>query len=565
MILQDYSFQKGYDLKTLFNEVSSSYRIDACALFMIHDKLNYTSLLEKSATKKTNDINIDFIDLGKKDQLLNLAIHKKQIVVCDRDLLFEGQLYRHLLNQMAQEMFFPIFSYDSQKKEVIGCLYFGCENTRPKFSELLSDLSFTDYIQKIGSLYNNVYNQYNSNRNLLIYLNTISEIYRNHCQRIDHPYNVAFWCSLIAKQIELSEPDCFKLNISAILHDIGILLVPQHIVNKPGKLNEDEDKIIKKHPIYGYNLTRDLDYGVSDLSNVDDIIRHHHERYDGTGYPDGLKGEAIPFMSRIIAIADAADAMLSARPYKETMTIKDVIRELSACRGTQFDPFLIDAIIHIFEKQQEDISSVLGTMAWGSMIISTDKGSCNFQGDIIKNNHGFEFISGTLNFENTNLIEISDIRDCIVIIERNGKFYEFTAFLKKISANKIDIESIQYQPKSQYFSLYWDLFGEIHEKENYISEISIKKIGGNLINCYLLKNVTLKLNQIYTITIKFDDGEYLSIPGKNLRAYEYGSYMYYDFEFNNLNESIRTKIFKQIFKKQAEKRQSIFKVSSFFG
>ena len=247
------------------------------------------------------------------------------------------------------------------------------------------------------------------------------------------------------------------------------------------------------------------------------------------------------------------------------MTIKDVIRELSACRGTQFDPFLIDAIIHIFEKQQEEISSVLGTKAWGSKIISTDKGSCNFQGDIIKNNHGFEFISGTLNFENTNLIEISDIRDCIVIIERNGKFYEFTAFLKKISANKIDIESIQYQPKSQYFSLYWDLFGEIHEKENYISEISIKKIGGNLINCYLLKNVTLKLNQIYTITIKFDDGEYLSIPGKNLRAYEYGSYMYYDFEFNNLNESIRTKIFKQIFKKQAEKRQSIFKVSSFFG
>jgi hypothetical protein len=118
---------------------------------------------------------------------------------------------------------------------------------------------------------------------------------------------------------------------------------------------------------------------------------------------------------------------------------------------------------------------------------------------------------------------------------------------------------------SQYFSLYWDLFGEIHEKDTYISEISIKKIGGNLINCYLLENVPLKLNQTYTITIKFDDGEFLSIPGKNLRAYEYGSYMYYDFEFNNLNESIRTKIFKQIFKKQAEKRKSIFKVSSFLG
>jgi HD-GYP domain-containing protein (c-di-GMP phosphodiesterase class II) len=532
---------------------------------MIHDKLNYTSLLEKFESKKTYGLNIDFVDLGKKDQLLNLAIHKKQIVIGDHDLLFEGQQYKHLLNHMAQEIFCPIFSFDRQRKEVVGCLYLGSENAKPKFSELISEPSFANYILKIDSLYNNVYNQYNSNRNLLIYLNTISEIYRNHCQRIDHPYNVAFWCSLIAKQIGLSEPDCFKLNISAILHDVGILLVPQHIVNKPGKLNEDEDKIIKKHPIYGYNLTRDLDYSVPNLNNIDDIIRHHHERYDGTGYPDGLKGESIPFMSRIIAIADAADAMLSLRPYKETMPIKDVIRELSACKGTQFDPYLIDAIIYIFEKQQEDISSVLGTMAWGSMIISTDKGSCNFQGDIIKKEHGFEFISGTLNFENTNLIDISEIRDCIVIIERNGKFYEFTAFLKKISANKIDIESIQYQPKSQYFSLYWDLFGEIHEQQKYISEISIKKIGGNLINCYLLENVPLKLNQIYTITIKFDDGEYLSIPGKNLRAYEYGTYMYYDFEFNNLNESIRTKIFKQIFKKQAEKRQSIFKVSSFFG
>jgi HD-GYP domain-containing protein (c-di-GMP phosphodiesterase class II) len=483
----------------------------------------------------------------------------------NHELLYDGRQYKHLLNHMAQEFFCPIFSFDHLRKEVIGCLYLGCENARPKFSELISEQPFSDCILKIDSLYNNVYYQYNSNRNLLIYLNTISEIYRNHCQRIDHPYNVAFWCSLIAKQIDLSETECFKLNIAAILHDVGILLVPQQIVIKPGKLNEDEDKIIKKHPIYGYNLTRDLDYGVPDLNNVDDIIRHHHERYDGTGYPDGLKGENIPFMSRIIAIADAADAMLSARPYKETMPIKDVIRELSACKGTQFDPHLIDAIINIFEKQQEDISSVLGTMAWGSMIISTDKGSCNFQGDIIKKDHGFEFISGTLNFENTNLIDISEIRDCIVIIERNGKFYEFTAFLKKISANKIDIESIQYQPKSQYFSLYWDLFGEIHEKDTYISEISIKKIGGNLINCYLLENVPLKLNQTYTITIKFDDGEFLSIPGKNLRAYEYGSYMYYDFEFNNLNESIRTKIFKQIFKKQAEKRKSIFKVSSFLG
>jgi len=157
-----------------------------------------------------------------------------------------------------------------------------------------------------------------------------------HSRRVQQ-YSVA-----IAKAIGFSTVDVDRVSRAALLHDVGKIhekYAP--ILRKPGKLSPDEWLTMQQHPADGAEL-------VSTMSRLRDIvpsIRHHHERWDGTGYPDGLAGETIPTVSRIIAFADTIDAMTSARPYRDTLTEQEVRAELVRCRGSQFDPAMADKIL----------------------------------------------------------------------------------------------------------------------------------------------------------------------------------------------------------------------------
>ena len=130
---------------------------------------------------------------------------------------------------------------------------------------------------------------------------------------------------------------------AAKLHDIGKICIPDSIVQKPGKLTSEEYEAIKQHSKLAGEIIRPLDPG----SRIWPIIRHHHERFDGKGYPDGLKGEKIPDGSRVIAIADAFDAMRSSRPYRQTMQFEQCVREIQDNAGTQFDPQWVDIFLDL--------------------------------------------------------------------------------------------------------------------------------------------------------------------------------------------------------------------------
>lgn len=130
---------------------------------------------------------------------------------------------------------------------------------------------------------------------------------------------------------------------AAKLHDIGKICIPDSIVQKPGKLTNEEYEAIKQHSRLAGEIIRPLDPG----SRIWPIIRHHHERFDGKGYPDGLKEEEIPDGSRVIAIADAFDAMRSSRPYRETMRYEQCIEEIQANAGKQFDPKWVDIFLEL--------------------------------------------------------------------------------------------------------------------------------------------------------------------------------------------------------------------------
>ncbi|WP_432667432.1 histidine kinase N-terminal 7TM domain-containing protein [Wukongibacter baidiensis] len=149
----------------------------------------------------------------------------------------------------------------------------------------------------------------------------------------------------LGRKVGLKDNQINDLSMLAILHDIGKIAIPHHILMKPSKLTDEEFEIIKTHTEKGYNIA----LSSPDLVNIAHGILHHHERWDGRGYPMGLKGEDIPIESRIISIVDSYDVMTNERPYNKPMTEKSAIEELKRCRGTQFDPNLVDIMVSLLE------------------------------------------------------------------------------------------------------------------------------------------------------------------------------------------------------------------------
>jgi HD-GYP domain-containing protein (c-di-GMP phosphodiesterase class II) len=160
-----------------------------------------------------------------------------------------------------------------------------------------------------------------------------------------HSERVLDFSRAIGERLGLSRADLVELELSALLHDVGKIAVPATILRKPGPLDESEATLIRAHPAWGAELL----IGVPGLEAVAVIVRFHHERWDGQGYPKGLAGDRIPFASRIIAGCDAYHAMTSDRPYRAACGHAEAIRELDACAGSQFDPAVIEALIQATE------------------------------------------------------------------------------------------------------------------------------------------------------------------------------------------------------------------------
>lgn len=152
-----------------------------------------------------------------------------------------------------------------------------------------------------------------------------------------HSMRVAFYSLTLGREMGLNTSELYNLELASLFHDIGKIGVPDQILLKPERLNEDEYAQMKSHPEKSAEILK----GFKDFEEVAKIVRHHHERYDGRGYPSRLKGEDIPLYSRIILISDTFDAMTSSRPYRKGLSYETAFSELDEFSGTQFDPHLV--------------------------------------------------------------------------------------------------------------------------------------------------------------------------------------------------------------------------------
>lgn len=160
-----------------------------------------------------------------------------------------------------------------------------------------------------------------------------------------HSLRVAEYATILAEKMGFTENECKQIRCIALMHDCGKIYIPDEILSKPGKLTSEEYEIMKKHTVYGKEILRDFNA----IDNMGTGALCHHERYDGTGYPNGIKGEEIPLIARIIGVCDAFDAMNSRRCYRRSLSEEVIINELKNNRGKQFDPDIVDLLLSLID------------------------------------------------------------------------------------------------------------------------------------------------------------------------------------------------------------------------
>ncbi len=231
------------------------------------------------------------------------------------------------------------------KDKVIGVINVGATYPR-KFTE--DDLKLLSTLAGEAAI--SIYNAQLFDQLHKLFLETIKALVRaieaKDLYIRGHSESVTRYALAIASKLGLSKKEIEILRTAALLHDIGKIGISEEILNKPSSLTEEEYKEVKNHP----QLATQIIGSIPLLKEVIPIIFYHHEKYDGTGYLRGLKGEKIPLGARILAVADAFDAMISARAYRPALTVKDAIQELKRNSGSQFDPQIVSAFLEILKE-----------------------------------------------------------------------------------------------------------------------------------------------------------------------------------------------------------------------
>lgn len=330
-------------LSSKLNNVNSfiqeNFKADSYAL-LLYDQSDdrFTSFFHNTHEENSR---LDF-DRNSQNRMLELLYEKGRAPMLAYDSS-DPEIYDLRLFSKDRKLYIFPFSKDIYT----GCVYLGFYRSSPKIQ---LDTMLKPMLRELESaLENNYLIQKHNDELKKMFLSSVQThahtieakdpYTKGHCNRVE------IYSQIIAMELNMTEEERYELQIACLLHDIGKIGVSERILSKPSRLTDEEMDQMKLHPVIGGEIVKDL-YGF----NIAPIIKHHHERYDGKGYPEGLLGDNIPLGARIIAVADTFDAMTSDRPYRKSLDREIAINELIVFKGKQFDPKMVDAFLNKPEK-----------------------------------------------------------------------------------------------------------------------------------------------------------------------------------------------------------------------
>lgn len=289
---------------------------------------------------------IILLDPTKKYSIYKCQVTKKSKFIFDKKMKISGGIEKQIIRSLSSVRRDRILAIPLVGEDIIGVIVVKREQDKPAFDSFEQEALMTMIEQAVIGIKNlQLYEEQQR-----IVLGSIKSLVTLLDARIPQEYTHSPYFSrlvtALAHQMHLDEKQIESLKYASLLHDAGKIDIPLKILTKTTKLTPSEIKIIKRHPIKGAQILRPLQI----LKPVIPIILHHHEKYNGAGYPSKLKKGQIPEGARVMAVADAFEAMVYGRPYRERMDINSALKEIKRKSGTQFDPRVVEAFLKVIKK-----------------------------------------------------------------------------------------------------------------------------------------------------------------------------------------------------------------------
>ena len=289
---------------------------------------------------------IVLLEPGKKFSTIKCLIKDNKKLIVDRRLRVNGRVETRIVKSSSAVRKGNLLGVPIICEDVLGLIIIKRVKVNQPFDKFDQEMLMNMAEQAVIGIKNlQLYEEqqkivFGSIKSLVTLLNTRVP------QEYTHSLHFSKLVCALGAEVHLGEKQIESLKYASLLHDTGKIDIPAEILTKTTKLTSEEYDIIKKHPLKGVQILRPLQI----LRPVIPIIMHHHEKYNGTGYPSRLRGGQIPLCARIMSVADAFDAMVYGRPYRQRMDIDSAVREIKKKSGTQFDPKIVEAFLRVIRK-----------------------------------------------------------------------------------------------------------------------------------------------------------------------------------------------------------------------
>lgn len=488
------------------------------------------------------------------DQIIeHLSVHKRAVIVNKAIPAAVDGFWAEVSTGLYLEIYVPFFD---DHMAISGFVYLGKSSCLSEND--LNSISFWNEVAQLIHLIEIKLRSYKLQENLFDTVLLLCEVVNAKQPFLISNLNTVYmWAHKIAVYLNLSQIDIQKLQFATLMHDLGKIYIVDSILNKKGKMSAEEYGIMKTIVPHSYEIASKLNM-IYAIDDVPLIILNYQERIDGRGYPNGVKGNDIPLLSKILHMAKAMSAMLSNTLYRKAMPIDAIIKEIRANAGSQFDSAIAEAAISLLINKREKIGDYFSDIGNYTTLSITLVDGCilNIWGHIRKAQEYFLFRP----MEIQEGFEHNQIKSAFLYLNHDDYILEFKAEIDSASQHEIKITKLISLNEEKSFSINWSIEGCIITHTHTVFDINIIVVGGDYLDFYI---PTEKLTEPITsgvVQVNLSEEHVSYLTGVIIFQQQIRDKVYYKFEYSSLPDSERKQVFSSIFRKQIEMKRLIHSV-----